>query len=242
MSCGARGYKRIIESNKRMKRTIEQNARPTRDRVLDAAERLFAERGFANTSLRMITAEAGANLAAVNYYFQSKDILIQEVFARRLGPLNEKRLEMLDACEREAGDGPLPLEKVLRAFLDPPIRMSLSDPEVGASAGRLFGRMYLQPGGLFGEIFREQFGRIKQRFMAAIRRALPDVPEIELLWRVHFMIGSLAHAMAGREHLNFLSDGRCDATDADALIGRLVAFLEAGLRAPAAQQGGAACE
>ena len=225
-----------------MKRTFEPSSRPTRDRILDAAERLFAENGFADTSLRRITQEAGANLAAVNYYFQSKDILIQEVFARRLGPLNEKRLEMLDACEREAGGGPPRLQGVLRAFVDPPIRMGLSDPDVGASAGRLFGRMYLQPGGLFGQIFETQFGRIKQRFMAAMRRALPEVPETEMLWRIHFMIGSLGHTMAGREHLKFLSDGRCDATDADALITRLVTFLDAGLRAPVArQQGGTAC-
>jgi AcrR family transcriptional regulator len=226
-----------------MNQTVEHASRSTRDRILDAAERLFAEHGFADTSLRMITAEAGANLASVNYYFQSKDILIQEVFARRLGPLNERRLEMLDACEREAGSGPLPLRGVLRAFLDPPIRMSLSDPEIGASAGRLFGRMYMQPGGVFGQIFQSQFGRIKQRFMAAMRRALPGMPETEILWRVHFVIGALAHTMAGREHLKFLSDGRCEVTDADALIGRLVAFLEAGMRVPVAQQqGGTACE
>jgi AcrR family transcriptional regulator len=225
-----------------MNRTAGHVPRPTRDRILDAAERLFAEHGFANTSLRMITAEAGANLAAVNYYFQSKDILIQEVFARRLGPLNEKRLQMLDACEREAGDGPLPLAGVLRAFVDPPIRMTLSDPEVGASAGRLLGRMYMQPGGLFGQVFQAQFGRIKQRFMAAMRRALPEVAEEEMLWRIHFMIGSLAHTLAGREHLAFLSDGRCGVTDADTLIARLVTFLEAGLRAPAAHRGGTACE
>jgi AcrR family transcriptional regulator len=227
-----------------MNKTLEHASRSTRDRILDAAERLFAERGFADTSLRMITSEAGANLASVNYYFQSKDILIQEVFARRLGPLNERRLEMLDACEREAGSGPLPLAGVLRAFIDPPIRMSLSDPEVGASAGRLFGRMYQQPGGgMFGQIFERQFGRIKQRFLAAMRRALPGIPETEILWRIHFVIGALAHTMAGREHLKFLSDGQCDLTDADALIGRLVAFLEAGMNAPVVQQrGGTACE
>jgi len=75
----------------------------TKDRILDVAERLFAEHGFANTSLRSITAEAGANLAAVNYHFQSKDALIQAVFARRLGPLNQARLEMLDAAEARAG-------------------------------------------------------------------------------------------------------------------------------------------
>ena len=91
----------------------------TKDRILDVAERLFGDRGFTDTSLRTITAEAGANLAAVNYYFQSKDALIQAVFARRLGPLNQERMAMLDACEARVGDGPLSIEEVLRAFLEP---------------------------------------------------------------------------------------------------------------------------
>src|SRR5271166_1991773 len=91
----------------------------TKDRILDAAERLFARDGIEATSLRTITAEAGANLAAVNYHFQSKDALVKSVVARRVCPVNERRLALLDACEAAAGDGPLPVEQVLDAFLRP---------------------------------------------------------------------------------------------------------------------------
>src|ERR1700730_14909847 len=87
----------------------------TKDRILDAAERLLAKRQFDATSLRAITAEADVNLAAVNYHFQSKDALIRAVIKRRIGPVNVKRLAMLDAIEQAAGDGPLPIGPVIEA-------------------------------------------------------------------------------------------------------------------------------
>src|SRR5579871_5345079 len=96
----------------------------TKDRILDTAERLFARDGFEATSLRAITAEAGVNLAAVNYHFQSKEALVRAVIGRRMGPVNEKRLAMLDACETAAGDGPLPLEGVLEAFVRPVLEIA----------------------------------------------------------------------------------------------------------------------
>jgi hypothetical protein len=92
--------------------------------------------------------------------------------------------------------------------------------------------MYLDPGNLFERIFREQFGDAKVRFVAAFRRALPELPPEELFWRVHFLIGALAHAMAGMHHLKVISDGRCDPSDLEAVLDRLIAFLAAGFRAP----------
>jgi len=202
----------------------------TKDRILDAAERLFGDRGFADTSLRTITAEAGANLAAVNYYFQSKDALIQAVFSRRLGPLNQARVAMLDACEARAGDGPLPIEDVLRAFLEPVFKFG---HDRACTFGRLLGRMYIDPGDIFERIFREQFGAIKVRFLGAFRRALPGLPEDEMFWRLHFLIGALAHTMAGMHHLKVTSEGLCDASNPDTVLDRLIPFLAAGFRAPA---------
>ena len=77
----------------------------TKNDLLEAAEKLFAEHGFARSSLRAITREAGANLASVNYHFGSKEGLVRAVFARRLEPLNQERLALLDRClESAAGD------------------------------------------------------------------------------------------------------------------------------------------
>ncbi|MGA2435856.1 MAG: TetR/AcrR family transcriptional regulator [Bryobacteraceae bacterium] len=204
----------------------------TRDRILDAAERLFAEEGFDATSIRSITESAGANLASVNYYFQSKDALIQAVFSRRLGPLNQRRLAMLAAVEESSGDGPPQVEGVLRALFEPPFRMSSTLHGKGRSFACLLGRVFAEPGDLFARIVEEQFGEIRQRFVAALRRALPELPDVELMWRVHFLIGTMAHTLTAIDHVPAISGGLCDPRDVDGMVERMIGFAAAGLRAP----------
>jgi AcrR family transcriptional regulator len=206
--------------------------RTTKERILDAAERLFAERGFDGTSLRAITTEAGANLAAVNYHFRSKNDLIHEVFSRRLAPINVRRLAMLDACEHGAGNGAVPLEEVVRAFVEPLLR-----PEGVAATGRvtlhtLLGRMYIDPGGNVRRIFFGEMEEVVRRFRAGFQRALPGIPLQDLYWRLHFTIGAMAHTLAGSWIIEMLSSGLCKPSDVDGTIDRLVAFAVAGLKAP----------
>ncbi len=205
-------------------------AASTKDRILDAAERLFAEKGFAQTSLRDITTEAGVNLAAVNYHFQSKEHLIAAVFERRVGPLNEKRLAMLDQLEQEAAGGPVPVEDLLRAVIEPVLRM-VSTPE-GACAANLVGRAHTEPGDVFAHLFTGQFAPVVSRFISAARRSLPDLSEVELFWKIQFAIGAMSHLVAGQRHIQAVSGGRCDVTDVDGMLDRLIAFVAAGCRAP----------
>jgi AcrR family transcriptional regulator len=205
-------------------------AAETKGKILDASEALFGEHGFAATSLRMITSHAGVNLAAVNYHFQSKEALMQAVFTRRIEPINRGRIEMLDRCEAAAGEGPLPLEGVIRAFVEPMIRAQQDAP--AADFRRLLGRMYVEPGESVRRFLRDQLRDVVRRFTAAFRRALPGLPPSELLWRMHFGIGVMVHVLAGAYHLEIVSGGLCDPSDADAMISRIVTFLAAGLRAP----------
>ncbi len=203
----------------------------TRERILDAAEKLFALRGFAATSLRLITAQAGVNLAAVNYHFRSKEALLEAVFERRLGAVNQKRLELLERAE--AGPPPA-LERIVEAFVAPAFRMSAGPDGLSDALPRLLGRVYMEPGETVRNILRRQLEPVATRFGAALRRALPGLPETELLWRIHFSVGAMAHTLAGVEPLNVLFGGRCDLSDVEAIIRRLVTFIAAGLRAPAA--------
>jgi AcrR family transcriptional regulator len=214
--------------------TDTAKATSTKDRILDAAERLFAENGFAQTSLRDITAEAGVNLAAVNYHFQSKDHLIGAVFDRRIGPLNQRRLEMLDELEKQAAGGPIPVEGLLRALLEPVLRM-ISTPE-GASAANLIGRAHTEPGDIFEHLFMGQFAPVVGRAMAAARRALPDLSEVELMWRIQFAVGAMSHVVAGQRHIKVISGGLCDTSDVDGVLDRLITFVAAGCRAPVASK------
>jgi AcrR family transcriptional regulator len=208
----------------------ETKAATTKGRILDAAERLFAQKGFAETSLRDITTAAGANLAAVNYHYQSKEALIHAVFARRVGPVNVQRLENLEALEARAAGAPIPVEDLLRAFIEPMVHL-LRRPS-GSSAASLMGRVFVEPGDFFAGFFKEHLASTVGRFMALLRRSLPDTSETDLYWSFLFAIGAVGHTMAGLHKINVVSGGRCDASDVDALLDRLLAFIAGGFRTP----------
>ena len=203
----------------------------TKDQILDTAERLFAESGIDAVSLRTITAEASVNLAAIHYHFGSKEALVKEVFGRRVIPLNRQRLALLDEAEARAGDGPLAVEDVLRALFAPAIRLS-RNPERGETFMRLCGRFYAELGEYMQPMFEELFKEMIERFMAAFRKACPELPLKELFWRTHFAVGAMVHTMCDSERLKMISQGVCDPSEVEGTIERMVRFTAAGLRAP----------
>ena len=207
----------------------------TKRRILAAAERLFARQGFSATSIRAITAQAKVNLAAIHYYFGSKDQLIKELFSRRLAPLNQERLSRLDAYEAESENGAPPLEKILEAFVAPPLLLSRDPARGGGLFMRLLGRAFSEPEEKIRDIVYSQFAEVAHRFTTALGRVLPHLSREELFWRFHFMIGSMAHSMhimADAKKLGTAS--RLEVTsDTEMLIRRLIPFLAEGFRTPA---------
>ncbi len=168
----------------------------TKERILDAAERLFADEGFAATSLRQITAEAGVNLAAVNYHFGSKESLLTAVFERRVVPINKDRLRRLDELETREADGtPIELEQVVRAFIVPAFRAAEQFGAQGAKFMQLVGRMHSETNEQLRGTFLKLFQPVALRFLPVFRQLMPDLAEEEVLWRLHFVIGSLAHTL-----------------------------------------------
>jgi AcrR family transcriptional regulator len=201
----------------------------TKTRLLDTAERLFAHQGIEATSLRTITAEAGVNLAAVNYHFQSKEALMHAVIARRLDPINQRRLAMLDACEAEAGGGPVPLNQLLDAMLRPIFEM-LSSP--AKTFAPMMSRIFTESSDLTEKVFQKHMAHIMARFFPALERSIPHLSRTELLWRMQFMMGAVAHTIGGARVLEVLSGGLCDSYDVEGILQRLESFLLAGLEAP----------
>jgi AcrR family transcriptional regulator len=199
---------------------MTHRALDTKTRILDAAEKLFGDKGFDITSLRDITTEANVNLAAVNYHFQSKDSLIDAVIARRVEPVNQKRREMLEA----AGASPT-VKQILTAFLSP-----LADQGVSL-VGPLMGRILAMPDVCRIQLFKKHMLPVAQQFTAALVKALPDLSEAEVMWRLTFTAGAMAHVMARSVHIQELSAGKCDLTDRPAVLARLVTFATAGFRA-----------
>lgn len=201
----------------------------TRTRILDAAQNLFSDKGFRETSLRAITAAAGANLAAVNYHFGSKEALVQAVFHRLLEPANRERLARLDAAEAAARPGEPDLHAVLEAFLAPPVAMA-SRPE-GPTLGRLFSRLFLERGETLRKVFEAEFGEVARRFPPALATAAPHLSPDELQRRFHFMIGAMHQALGGGK----LPGEACGPARGDDLLAQLLAFCEAGFAAPSAR-------
>jgi AcrR family transcriptional regulator len=199
-----------------------------KERILDTAEHLFAEKGIKETSVRDITTEAKAHLAAVNYHFGSKEGLIRSVLARRTEPLNQERLRILETFEVAAGNIAVPLELILHALFAPPIKLCLKHPDFM----RLAGRMLSEPDKGIRHVFLSQFKEVFLRFKTALSRALPDLPEKELLWRMHFLAGAMIHTYTNYVVLESLSSGLCILTDDEEVAERLINFSAAGLRAP----------
>ena len=202
----------------------------TKERILDTAERLFSEQGYAATSLRSIIASAGVNLAAVHYHFHSKEALLEAVILRRSVPANQERLALLERYELAAGDNPPPLEKVIEAFVAPTFRMARDPANGGMVFMRLLGRLHAE-GDLLSGILISQFRDVLERFAAAVRLALPDLPPAELFWRLNFAIGALGQALrGGSKDVGVISDLSL-ASSSEMALEQLVAFLSAGFRA-----------
>jgi AcrR family transcriptional regulator len=205
----------------------------TQIRILDAAEELFMQHGFEGTSMRQLTAKAGVNLAAVNYHFGSKNALIEAVFRRRLDPMNAARLAELDRLEKESAGRPLAPEQIIRAFLAPSLRMIEDARGGGRHFIRLLGRTYTEPSKQIRALIGGLYAPTMERFKAAFERALPQMPREELVWRMHFMFGTLAYTLAATDTVQLIAGCKPeDRYDARLLEARLAAFLVAGLLAP----------
>ena len=205
----------------------------TQTRILDAAEELFMQHGFEGASMRMLTAKAGVNLAAVNYHFGSKDALIEAVFRRRLDPMNAERVAALERREQEAEGRPLQADAIIRAFLGASLRMIEDAKSGGRNFIRLLGRTYSDPQKPIRVLIGQLYAPAMERFKAAFERALPQMPRDELIWRMHFMFGTLAYTLAATDTVQLIAGCKPeDRYDARLLEERLTAFLAAGLHAP----------
>ncbi|WP_245557279.1 TetR/AcrR family transcriptional regulator [Kaistia granuli] len=207
----------------------------TRERLIKAALRVFADRGIASATLREITEEAGANVAAVNYYFRSKEELTRTVLETCLRPINENRLRSLESLVAEHGDRPVPLEDLVEALVRPMVVNSLDDSG-GRSPIRLILQVRALPQPLTNTILADQFDRIHRAFLAALGPALPGLTRSELALRYDFARGSIMQILgdldpAARD-LPDLAIQHAGLDNED-IIRQLVAFIAAGFRAPA---------
>ncbi|WP_430462061.1 TetR/AcrR family transcriptional regulator [Thalassolituus sp. LLYu03] len=201
--------------------------------ILNAAEELFSEKGFAETSLRNITTKAGVNLAAVNYHFGSKKALIQAVFARYLTPFCESLGQDLTALEaRQTGQAPA-LPELLMLLSGTALKAGHDSPRRLGIFMRLLGLAYTQGQGHLRRFLQKEYGAVFFRYMKLVTLATPDLSDEDRFWRIHFMLGATVFTLSGADSLTAMAEhdfGK--ASDIAQVIDKLIPFLASGLNAP----------
>jgi AcrR family transcriptional regulator len=203
----------------------ERPTSETREQLLAAAERLFAERGFAGVSVRMIAAEARVNWSLVGYYFRGKDGLLAEVYRRHCTTLNRERLRLLSEARRTG----LTLESVVEAFVRPALA-EIQDRDGRNPFSRLRAILAAEDVPLLTQLVADNFDQSSRTFVEALGECLPELETDEILWRFHFMLGTIYYSVSSPQRIKAFSRGRCDPGDLEATIRHLVPFLAAAFR------------
>jgi AcrR family transcriptional regulator len=204
----------------------------TKERLLDAAEHLFAEHGFEGTSLRAVTRAAGTSVSAAHYHFGSKEALLVATVRRRAEPVAAARDARLAEIERGAGEGPLPLEGVLDAFLRP-LFEERARPERADDFRRVAARLFSDPPEVVASLKREVFGPTAARMLEALARALPGKSRRDVALDLQFLVGVMVHVTGGHLEDSPTPDGwpGLAGLSDEEVLQRMIAFTAAGLRA-----------
>ena len=200
----------------------------TKDRIVDAAEQLFARHGVAGTSLRSITQAADVNSAAIHYHFGSKAELVGALIQRRIAPLNERRLKQLEELEAGAQGAAVPIERLISAFLAPVVEARAEFRYQEPQLAGLFAWLRFERDADFARIY-DAFSEVRQRYAAAVALSCGDLTQEEADERLGYAVGATFHLL------------RDDAGGTPALpdddiaqrFERLLKFLAAGFGAPA---------
>ncbi|MCC7153885.1 MAG: TetR/AcrR family transcriptional regulator [Bryobacterales bacterium] len=204
----------------------ETTAKSTSQRILKTAEGLFATQGIRGTSLKEITELAEVNIAAVNYYFRSKDALARAVYRHCLQPLNEERLRLLDEAEAAAGGKALRLAQVLYALFEPMVRTW----QTNRNFVLLIGRLQSEPDPQLNVFLQGLYGGMIERFLQAARRAAPEVGEPQLFFWIHFLFGGVVYTMINSQDMDRMHPGQNLIETSEQFLGDLISFGTAGLR------------
>lgn len=209
----------------------DSNKVETKVKVLDAAEALFADQGFSNTSLRMITTAANVNLASVNYHFGSKKSLIQAVLQRYFVVFMPELTNSLVQVNKNIAFDTL---AVFSAFIDPLLKLDQIKDNGTAIFLQLLGRGYSESQGHLRRYISEHYGDVLQLVLDSVKAANPAMADVEVFWRLHFTLGTVVFTMASSDALSEIAASDFDQhNDIEAIIRRLLPYLAAGMEASA---------
>jgi AcrR family transcriptional regulator len=206
----------------------------TREKLILAAENLFALHGYQGVSVRAIAAAAGVNWSLLGYYFRGKEGLLFEVYRRHCNALNVERFQLLK--EAMAEGRPPQLERVIEAFVLPALSVAQTQAG-GVSFSRLRAVLAAENSKLLDQLVAENFDSSSGEFIEALCECLPELSRDEVLWRFHFMLGTIYYTASGPHRIKAFSEGRCDPANVSENLQHLIPFLAAGFRASASLVG-----
>ena len=202
----------------------------TRDRLLTAAADLLAERGYEAVSIRAVTQAAGSSVSAAHYHFGSKEALVRETLRSRIEPMNARRLALLSALEAE---GAPTVREIVEAFLRPALEFSAGGDEAALTYRRLPASVHYAPPERIQGLYREIFGEVADRFLAALERALPGRDPRDLPLAFQLGIGAMVQATGGHAESIVGIEG-----DGEAMLTCLARFVTEGILASCPAVGG----
>lgn len=204
-----------------------EGASVSKNDILDAAETVFANLGYAGTTLREVAAQAKVTQALISYYFGSKYGLFEAVFLRRGQLISQQRIENLEALRTH---GRPKVRDIVRAFLLPTLAMRATLQ--GRDFLRLQSRLHTEPPEISYKLRTDAYGESTRRFVEAVREALPRLPELDAYWRVTLMIGTYLYAFSDTHRMDAMTPkGLYDPDDTDALIDQVTRFVVGGIEA-----------
>jgi len=203
-----------------------------RERLLDCAERLFAEHGAEGVSLRTINAEAGLSPAALHYHFGTKQKLLEALLDRRMSTLMERRKALFD--DLIAAPEPPGARRIMEALVQPLAELIARDGEAGLRYVRLLCRLQAD-GGFDREFVRTRYAGAVARLEPLLSAALPTLPPDPLRIRAGLAIDLMLRGLA--EWTSFADSGRATPSF-DAYVSGLLDFLAGGLEAAETSENG----
>jgi AcrR family transcriptional regulator len=211
--------------------SVTTDSAATKSRLIDVAERLFADHGFDAVSLRQITSEAEANLAAVNYHFGSKEELTMAVVKRWLTPLNVARLQLLAEAEKRAnaaGRSSPVVAEVAEAFVRPALELYRDSEQSRQVFFRLIGRCMLDSRQSVSVSLVAEFREVVEKFGAAFGRCLPHLTSAEVTMRMMFMAGAMVHTILNIDKLAVFHGSALVVPPTEELVRQMVEFVASG--------------
>lgn len=199
------------------------------EKILDAAERLFAKRGFYGVTVREIAKAAGVDVALVSYYYGKKKELFETVFKRRAEEINRERLAALEDAIARADGGVPSVEAIIAAFTEPLYEKAAKGGHCWKHYLALVAQVDNSPE-WGGQLMSEAFDPLVRRFIAELKKALPDASEEDIYWSYHFFSGALVLTFGETGRIDNLSEGVAKSSDLEAVYSRMPRFIAAGFR------------